>query len=268
MSEVKINLLIESYELVKYKKQIFELFEECYARPIDSALWVQFYMQNIYGQPVVALAFDTNGKLVGHYAVVPFYLADQDHVCKSCLSMTTMVSKKSPVPLLFITLAKIVYEELIRQHYDLVFAFPNTNSKLSFQRFLGWKFDYEYYLITFKGEMFQNKIFCENFFERSRLHFINEFSDINWRLNIGKSYENINGLITKEYNGVTDIMLINEINLAVIDHARDYNVICTKEQVDMIEAWVKYKIYYPLGYKSFNSKVYRFKPDLFLSDVF
>ena len=65
-------LIDNKNELLKYKTSISELFDICFNRKMNEATWQWEYIDNPCGGPIVSLCFNDEGRLVGHYAVIPF----------------------------------------------------------------------------------------------------------------------------------------------------------------------------------------------------
>ena len=76
-------LISNKEELTKFKTEILELFLICYNRELSSLLWDWAYTKNPSGSPIVSLYF-YNGKLIAHYAIIPYFLENNKQTKKIC----------------------------------------------------------------------------------------------------------------------------------------------------------------------------------------
>jgi hypothetical protein len=205
---IDLKVIKGKAELLEYKERILELFFDSYGSVLSGELWDWAYLTNPFGDPYVALAFD--GSLVGHYAVIPFPLKNDDSQFsyKSFLSMTTMVAPSHRKYGLFTRLAEQTYEEMKLDGADWVMGFPNEMSAPGFRKRLGWDvLDTDHIVSIARSQLFLLQNAAE--MDAQRRYFA-DFSDREmreWRLSKpGASYEWKNGMAYKEYNGQIDVI--------------------------------------------------------------
>lgn len=247
-----------------------ELFEECFSTKISANLWKWAYLDNVFGDPVVAMSFADN-KLVGHYAVVPFFLKNKKgNTIKSALSMTTMVAKSHRKLSLFTGLARNVYSELVSQNYDLVYGFPNPMSAQVLNKVLNWQLAAPDYLAKVtKEQLIKSKDLKCFLSEKDRFGFdISDKKNVGWRLgNPDLNYLVKNAIITKKYDGDCDLMYLSEETLEQLETDREYNVLLDASVNDLI----CYKTSeYQFGYKNLSKakNLVKFDKNMIMSDIF
>lgn len=124
--------------LVSFFPQIKSLFAECFGRDLNRELWSWAYLENPCGAPLVSLAM-FHGKIIGHYAVIPQKLTNNNEELIGYLSMTTMVAAEFRRFGLFKLLAERVYSKIEKSKTpSVVYGFPNNNSIAGFRKRLGW----------------------------------------------------------------------------------------------------------------------------------
>lgn len=217
-------------ELLRYKKEILDLFRESYGKDLPSDLWDWAYMNNPFGNPYAALAFDDG--LVAHYAVIPYPLMNKSGAKqKSFLSMTTMVAKTHRKYGLFTKLATLTYDELKKDGADFVMGFPNQMSAPGFRKRLEWEVLQPDVVVSVNREELE---------EISNLHSLNEIekssklvvnlSDTEireWRLaKPGVTYSWLDSLAYKSYNEEIDVMYYESAaDLRGLPAASSYNLL-------------------------------------------
>jgi len=265
-------IIKDKSELLQYKQQILTLFSDAYGQELSETLWDWAYIENPFGNPYVALAFDDG--LVAHYAVIPYPLSDNTGLqYKSFLSMTTMVAQTHRKYGLFTKLATAVYEELKRDGADWVMGFPNQSSAPGFRKRLGWEILDPDCVVSI-GQTELAKIFhlesskdvdsCSRIFANLSDKKLRE-----WRLSKpGAKYVWQDGLAYKKYNGQIDIIYYQSPDsLKNLPTASVYNLLVPR---NLIKDNDTVTFEYMFGGLSLNS---HFIPDtvhrqMCLSDVF
>jgi hypothetical protein len=152
--EIELINIISKDQLLKHYQGISDLFEESFGKPLDIALWHWAYTDNPFGDPLVSIAL-YQGRVVGHYAVVPMDLENSSDKISGFLSMTTMVAVDFRMHKLFQRLAEMVYDRINKLGVAaIVFGFPNDNSAPGFSKRLGWTISEDYKVVRVK----QNQI--------------------------------------------------------------------------------------------------------------
>lgn len=148
--EIELVNVTSKQQLLNYFDGISELFAESFDKPLNKELWHWAYTDNPFGEPLVALAL-YQGRLVGHYAVVPMDLENGSNKLAGFLSMTTMVAVDFRMHKLFKRLAEMVYNRINELKVPaIVFGFPNDNSAPGFAKRLGWSISDDYKVISVK----------------------------------------------------------------------------------------------------------------------
>jgi hypothetical protein len=133
--------------LKRFFSHIKALFAECFGVELSKELWEWAYLNNPCGTPLVSLAI-ADGKVVGHYAVIPQSLVNGLDYIDGYLSMTTMVSSEFRRHGLFKILAERVYTNIEKNaRLSVVYGFPNDNSVSGFRKRLGWTIADEYHVV-------------------------------------------------------------------------------------------------------------------------
>lgn len=263
---IEFNKIIinDKNELLKYKSQIFELFEHSFDSQIDEKLWNWAYIDNLNGNPIVSLYFDKD-KLVGHYAVIPIKFMHNQKNLNAVLSMTTMVDTSYRKYGVFIDQANDVYEMANDLGYKFVCGFPNKKSAPGFKKRLDWKLEQNLYVAKFSYDELQ-KIRINTYPNEISFNTQNK-ENLEWRLNKpNKNYFRKNNNILKEFDGKYDIVF-NSVEFSSLEKDKEYNILLDYELDKHID---KKQFDYIFGYKLFDSTLegISFKKDLIMSDVF
>jgi len=120
------------------EQEVLALFAIVFGRQLDLKFWNWRMVENPFGSGIIRLMFD-NGKLVGHYAVMPIRLWARGNTIKAALSMTTMTHPEYTGRGVFKELASEVYRCCEVEGIEVVFGFPNENSYYGFTHKLGWR---------------------------------------------------------------------------------------------------------------------------------
>ncbi len=252
-------------ELLKHKSNILELFELSFGSTLNEDVWQWAYIDNVFGDPIVSLYYE-DSLLVGHYAVIPYFLKSEEQICKAVLSMTTMVHPNFRGRGFFTSQAQEVYDVCKERNFDLVFGFPNKNSTHGFEKKLDWHVRKDYVICN--GLTKQDLLNLSIPF--SKLGFGFNFSndnDVSWRLSKPKMIYNVSeDIILKNHNNSFDIVY-HQGDFSSLEDGIFYNIFLEK---DKIINQVDENFDYNFGYRIFNSEFneINFNTSLILSDVF
>ena len=269
--EIELINISSRTQLLQHFDGISELFAESFNKPLDKALWHWAYMDNPFGDPLVAIAL-YQGRVVGHYAVVPMDLENGSAKLSGFLSMTTMVAVDFRMHKLFQRLAEMVYERIKKLEVPaIVFGFPNDNSAPGFIKRLGWTISEDYKVISVKPDQIKavasliDGLLSENAYTLNLEH----QSIKKWRTskpNKNWFYENAIGL--KPIGTEFDLMHIADAQqLMDIEFSKPVNMILPVTDLKLENLDVSFP--YRFGYRLFNTKQ---QPNLFvqmsMSDIF
>lgn len=104
-------------------------------RNIDNLVWL--HRQNLVGSNMIYYA-TFNEELAGIYTALPVYFKVNKKEQPVLQSIDTITDNEHRGKGLFTKLAKAFYEEAPKQHYTLVYGFPNENSASGFFNKLKW----------------------------------------------------------------------------------------------------------------------------------
>jgi len=260
-SKIIIN---NKHELVKFKEQIFELFEHSFGGKIDEKLWSWAYLDNPNGDPIVSLYFD-GAKLVGHYAVIPIKFIHNQKNLDAVLSMTTMVDSAYRKYGIFIEQANEVYEQARDMGYKFVCGFPNKKSAPGFKKRLGWIVEEDLYVANFSYDELQQ---IEKKTYPNAISFnTQDKKNLEWRLSKpNQKYFRKHNNYLKEFEGNIDIVF-NGVDFSNLDKDKKYNLLLDHSLDKHLD---KKEFDYIFGYKLFDTSLegIEFKKDLIMSDVF
>lgn len=266
------------YVDIKDKKALFEkegeiaqLFLDSFGKPLSSDEWRWFYIDNPVGDPYVSLFYE-NGKLLGHYAVLPTLLSIRGKSFVAYRSMTTMVHPDGRGKGLFTELAKRVYSMLETDGASMVYGFPNANSAPGFIRNLGWTLLTPDQVFDFSGsEILDSQNLQKALLEPSDIEWDSlDEVQANWRFSMpGTNVEIKPGLVVKEYQGVWNILHIDSNGLGSIEPSQKYRVLLDGES--SAKNFGKPHLFeYQFGFRVFNSEygAVGFRREFVMSDVF
>lgn len=148
---MKTLTITRKQDLLEHRPAIEELFFNSFGQRALGSVWDWAYLDNPNGEPVVSLCYD-EGRLVGHYAIVPMPLSCADVGKQSYISMTTMVAESHRKFGLFTQLAQENYRIAAESGVDFVFGFPNSQSTPGFRKRLGWTLPESDYVATVSKE--------------------------------------------------------------------------------------------------------------------
>lgn len=272
-TDVELININTKEELLKYYSGISDLFFESFEKQLDKGLWEWAYLQNPFGTPLVSIAL-CDGKVVGHYAVIPMNLENNSSCISGFLSMTTMVAVDFRRHRLFQRLAEMVYERINKTGLpSIVFGFPNDNSAPGFIKRLGWTISEDYKVVSVKSEQINKvaqiikKKIDENCFtlnmDNSKIR--------DWRTkkpNQTWRYDNKIGM--KSIGNEFDLMHISNIDkLKALEFNSAINMILPIDDASQTLGDIEVSFPYRFGYRIFNTQD---KPKLFvqmsMSDIF
>jgi acyl dehydratase len=259
-NKIMIN---DKNELLKYKSQIFELFEHSFDNKMDDNLWYWAYIDNPNGNPIVSLYFDRE-KLVGHYAVIPLKFLYNQKNLDAVLSMTTMVDISYRKYGIFIDQANEVYEKASKLGYKFVCGFPNKKSAPGFKKRLGWTLE-NLYVANFSYNELQ-QIEKKTYPEAISFN-VQDKKNLEWRLaKPNQKYFMKDKNILKEFNGNFDIVF-NNGNFSNLERDKKYNLLFDHSLDKYLD---KKEFDYIFGFRLFDTSLssIEFKKDLIMSDVF
>ncbi len=271
MNELKTIIVTEKTDLIGYKTEILKLFSECFPSELEALVWEWAYIDNPFGAPIVALSYDGD-RLVGHYAVIPYHLSNkQGELIKSCLSMTTMVAHSHRRYRLFTMLAELVYAEMGRQGYELVYGFPNEQSTPGFRKRLKWRIGESDFVARVTKKQLLGSLDLKQFIaSEQRFGFPCEDQiALNWRMSKPLAvYEQQGSNLLKEFDGSIDLMEIDTIEgLGCLDGSKQYHVLLDSTVKDLL---IQKVFGYQFGFRPIITDEISpcFRKSLIMSDVF
>ncbi|NYT76907.1 GNAT family N-acetyltransferase [Alcaligenaceae bacterium] len=265
---IDINTLAE---LKERKQEIQTLFAASFDMPFNVADWNWFYLENPSGPAYVSLFYD-GGRLLGHYAVIPTTLNCNGKKIIAYRSMTTMVHPDGRGRGLFTDLANRVYTMLQADGASLVYGFPNENSTPGFVKHLGWT--------VLPPDPIVDLIGSKLLADQGLIDVLTEKADIEWdtqnqaqaawrtaRPETEFSVEP--GLIVKHYDGIRNILHLDQNGLKSIHPTEVYRVLVPQHiRPNNVEKITVFN--YQFGYRVFDQSLTNstIKRELILSDVF
>lgn len=121
----------------KDKKNVIDLFEKVFKKKITEELWQWRY--HISRKSISGLLWDDE-KLIGYYMLSPVPLQINKNIENRLLAISVMIDPDyQGNGMYFGSLAKFTYEQATKEGYDLIFAFPNSQSYELYFGPLGWK---------------------------------------------------------------------------------------------------------------------------------
>jgi hypothetical protein len=256
---------LEVSEIDKQRSGIAELFNVCFGEALDQALWEWAYLKNPTGTPIIAVALD-NGKVIGHYAMIPVPFVQDALPHLGYLSMTTMVHPNFRRFGLFKELASIAYSNALPGTF--VYGFPNSNSAPGFKKRLEWEISDEFHIATISAKTLASYL-RETPVNLGGSLDIFDTQFIDWRLSKpGTKYCIGGNLIYKEFNGEIDLLTIDNSSPSFfMGSDQVFNLLTSDES--LLSASTVHKKYH-FGFRNFNSSMNlsRISPSLLMSDVF
>lgn len=117
------------------------LFRTCFHRELDRRRWAQYYFLNPYGAPLVTLAYNDDGVLIGHSGMIAQkLLANNGTEYPYCLSISLMVDPQHREGFsTFYELFGAATNAASDRGVPFMLAFPNANSFLLLKHGFGWR---------------------------------------------------------------------------------------------------------------------------------
>jgi len=135
------GMVAERWLLREYREgdeeAIIGLHREVFGSEADRRWWEWRYLGGPAGRAIMMLA-ESNGRIVGQYAVVPVRMKMGHETCLAGLSLDTMVHPDYRGGGMFTRLAEAAYATASERGYRWVYGFPNGNSHHGFVARLGW----------------------------------------------------------------------------------------------------------------------------------
>lgn len=257
--------------LIEKEDEIGQLFFYSFGKPLLRNEWRWFYIDNPVGDPYASLFYE-NGKLLGHYAVLPTLLSFRGESFVAYRSMTTMVHPDGRGKGLFTEMAKRVYSMLESSGASMVYGFPNSNSAPGFIRNLDWTLLAPDRVFDFSGsEILSNPNLEIALLDAADIKWDSlSKAQASWRLSMpGANIEVKPGLVIKEHQGVWNILHINSEGIGAIERNRQYRVLLSPKHSGAYPQ--KPSLFeYQFGFRLFDEK-YRganFRREFIMSDVF
>lgn len=270
--EIKFIDVDNNEELVSYFSDIEKLFLEAFGKPLCFSMWKWAYQQNPFGEPLVSMAF-CDEELVGHYAVVPMNLKNDEQILHGYLSMTTMVSVNFRRHNLFKTLAERVYTRIKgRESAAVVFGFPNDQSAPGFKKRLGWTISDDFHVLSL---MPRDLVNVEGMLtSRNKAAYYLDLKDdfiSAWRTRKpNQEWKIINGVGIKKHDFGLDLMYLEKYSILSDLFDEDIlNAIIPISKDKATELGLEISFPYRFGYRTFNmDEVPEFFVQMCMSDVF
>lgn len=117
---------------------LIALHRQVFGSEADPEWWRWRYLNSPAGRAIMMLA-ESNGRIVGQYALAPVRMKMGNDECLACLSLDTMVHPDFRGAGMFTRLAEAAYAAAVARGIRLVYGFPNANSHHGFVSKLGWK---------------------------------------------------------------------------------------------------------------------------------
>jgi len=119
--------------------EVAQLFSTVFQRAFPVDAWGQWYLNNPYGDPYVALGYCAD-ELVAHHALVPQMLVGNGGERRRyLLSMSTMVHPRHRNLSAFLYMVDALHEKARDAGAAFILAFPNSSSAPLFEKLCGYK---------------------------------------------------------------------------------------------------------------------------------
>ncbi len=119
--------------------KIVALYEKTFGKSRSLRFWHHQFMKNPHGEPVIALAWNETGDVVGAYSLLPRrFLVDCEYKT-GFQEVDLMVHPDYMGKGLFKKLSDMAYGELRKLNFEFTFGFPNTVSLPIGRKKLGWE---------------------------------------------------------------------------------------------------------------------------------
>jgi hypothetical protein len=119
--------------------EVAQLFSAVFQRGFPADRWNQWYLNNPYGDPYVALGYHED-RLVGHHALIPQKLVGgRGGSLRYFLSVSTMVHPRHRNLSGFLDMVNALHKEAGSAGAACILAFPNGSSAPLFEKLCGYK---------------------------------------------------------------------------------------------------------------------------------
>ena len=119
--------------------EVAQLFSTVFQRAFPADAWGQWYLNNPYGDPYVALGHCAD-ELVAHHALVPQMLVGSGGDRRRyLLSMSTMVHPRHRNLMAFLYMVDALHQKARAAGAAFILAFPNSSSAPLFEKLCGYK---------------------------------------------------------------------------------------------------------------------------------
>ncbi len=137
---MQVKLISSAAEAKAALEDVVALFRSAFGREIDMKSWADYYFENPYGDPIVALGYD-DGTLVGHYALVPQKLVDGDgHDHPYHLGISLMLHPQYRKGFqAFYELMNTALNAAREQKVPFLLTFPNANAFRLIEHGFKWR---------------------------------------------------------------------------------------------------------------------------------
>jgi len=138
---MQISILTSVEQARAVYPEVAALFRTCFQRDPDTKRWAQYYFLNPYGDPLVTLARNSEGTLIGHSGMIPQQLVDRNgESYPYCLSISLMVDPRHREGFTtFYTLFGAATNAAHDRNVPFLLAFPNATSFLLLKHGFGWR---------------------------------------------------------------------------------------------------------------------------------
>jgi predicted N-acetyltransferase YhbS len=108
-------------------QRINELYERAYGKSRSLSQWCWEYRDGPFGEPLLWGA-ESGGRLVGHYALIPFQMSFQDGLFSGAKAESAMVDPSCRGRGICSSLVELTLQEAARRGIRVVWGFPNNQS--------------------------------------------------------------------------------------------------------------------------------------------
>lgn len=103
----------------------------------DEKFWV--WLNRIIGGESISFVAEYEGKIIGHYAIVPRDMYYKGAIIKAALGVHAFVDPDYRNKVVIFKITKKVYEFAKQQGFQLIYGFPNVNFRLIQLKIENWK---------------------------------------------------------------------------------------------------------------------------------
>lgn len=131
------EFVLEEKTLEKQANLLSKVFKD--KKKFNKLYLYWLYKKNPLGEAIGFDAYDSNGNIVAHYAVIPIEYEIDKEKKKGVLSLNTATLKEAEGNGLFKKLANLTYKKATDLGFDGVFLVANNNSEGAFLNYLGFE---------------------------------------------------------------------------------------------------------------------------------